>query len=118
MAKKPSKKQRRVTVALLDETGLLTGFDTRDVESDWIGAAGVVLVPDGCDLAPGKYRWNAAAGRFEPLPPNEPGQGPPPAAAMRAIWKGFRALDEQGIALPDETRRWIAAYGKTLDAKG
>lgn len=121
MAKQAKKKNRmrKVTVALLDETGLLAGYDRRSVGPDWIGEEGCIHVPDGCDLAPGKYRWNAAGGRFDPLPPNEP-----PASEMlepsslRAIWLGFKALQEGGQAFPAETAAWIEAYGKTMDAKG
>lgn len=125
MPRKPAKakpsakpKSRRVTVALLDDTGLLTGYDIRTVPAELIGAPGCVRVPEGCDLAPGKYRWNAVAGRFDPLPPNEPGQGPPPPDATRAIWAGLRAMQQQGMEFPAETRAWIKAYGETLDAKG
>lgn len=54
MAKKP-KKQPPVTLALLDETGLLTGYETGDAAS---ADARRIPVPEGCDLAPGKYRWD------------------------------------------------------------
>lgn len=117
MAKKPTR--RRVTLARLDESGLLTGFETRKVGPNWIGESGAVIVPDDCDLKPGRYRWLASAGRFEPLPPNEPvvNQMPEPPA-LRAIWKGFLSLQKAGHSFPPETEAWIAAYGKTIDAKG
>jgi len=120
MTKQATKKKlRKVTVALLDDSGRLAGYDRRSVDADWIGEAGCVAVPDECDLAPGKYRWNAAAGRFDPLPPNEPpASETPEPAALRAIWLGFRALRAGGQVFPAETVAWIDYYGETMDAKG
>lgn len=120
MAKKPKAKKRRVCLALLDDRNILRGFETRDVAADYVGEPGAVLVPDECDLAPGKYRWNPGPGRFDPVAQEVAGGGiaAPDPQALRAIWKGFRSVRAAGIVLDPETVAWLEAYGKTLDAKG
>lgn len=62
MAKTTKQKTDQVTVAVLDADGVLTGYkQTAKPAKD------AIVVPDDCDLAPGKFRWDPNAGAFIPL---------------------------------------------------
>ncbi len=75
-----------------------------------------IVVPDDCDLAPGRYRWDRVRGTFLPI-------APPPEAevvepnALRAIARGFMAIRD-GQSLPRETLDWLAFYERSLDNAG
>lgn len=118
MAKKAKKAPAYpvVTFALLDDFGVLQGYD--HARRSMGAPAGSVEVPDDCDLAPGRYRWDQKIGRFHPLPPANSLTPDIAPDALRAIWAGFKALHENGTPLPVQTLDWLAAYGKTIDAKG
>ncbi len=59
------------TLAVLDETGVLTGFEIVHDEALWVRSKTRFPVPDNCDLAIGKrYRlveWRPGKCRFEPI---------------------------------------------------
>lgn len=103
--------------AILDPDGVYQGHE------EVIGkmASADVEVPPGCDLEAGRYRWQedetgcrfvpiGAAGRTDLV--EEP-------HSLRAIAEGFGAIEAAtpGI-LPDRTKRWLAWFEKTIDARG
>ena len=115
MTKKPvrRKKQKPPVVhpnmAQVDENGVLLGY------SDKEGAKGIP-VPHNCDLVPGKYYWN---GKKTWLPVDDPRKMDAPAPnVMRAIALGFRAVQESGVKLPDETVDWLDFFEKSVDNIG
>lgn len=94
-------------LALLDETGLLTGY-RKCAAKAWLTEAGQVAVPDECKLEPGRYRWTGGEdGTFAPLPPkgSEAALVQDPDA-IRAIALGLVQIAEH-IDLPEETLRWL-----------
>lgn len=120
MAKKPKKTKKLAespvpqNVAVLDEAGLLTGFETVERGPDWKPATNQVPVPDGCDLAPGRYRWVAPQHAFLPVAPAAPGIEAEPNA-LRALALDLAARRETA---PAESVAWADWYLKSLDAKG
>ena len=92
------------TFALIDADGVLTGFARQ--QPTGASAETGIPVPDGCDLTPGRYRWNGEEARFEPigLP-----QGDRTGEAI-AIALGLRALANASNAqLPAASEAWVAA---------
>lgn len=84
-------------VAVLGDDGTLMGYT--DVMEPIAGKH--IEVPCGCDLAPGKYRYNSAKGCFEPVI----NKGPD---SLAAIAVGFATVHAAGITLPQITLDWIA----------
>lgn len=68
-----------------------------------------------CDLPPNKYKWNPEKKTFEPLKKTFSKSEIDEPNALTAIVLGLLAVEEQGIKLPDETRKWIAWYKTTVD---
>lgn len=104
-------------LAMLDDHGILTGFSE--------GTPGLdrIEVPDNCDLEVGRYRWNCAAKRFDPLPRLDPWlampEETPEPDTLRAIARGFMAIRDNGlVALPPETLDWLDRYGRSIDNAG
>lgn len=96
-------------VALLDASGVLTGFDDiaqGSVANDANGMPEWVEVPDDCDLKAGRYAWDAGAGRFDPIKSAK-------VDAETAIIDMFKAVgDLPNFQIPETTARWIAEYDK------
>jgi hypothetical protein len=109
MAKKP-KKHPPVTLALLDDGGLLTGYETGPAAS---ATDRRIVVPEGCDLAPGKYRWDGEA--FLPLRPAQPSSEAEPDA-LRAMAL-FVMAAANGKPAPAEAVAWAEWYLKSIDAR-
>lgn len=108
---------RLVTLARIDSEGLLLGYQPRVPLPDPL-PADCLVVPDGCDHAPGRARWDFARGHWVAVAPELPSSDALPPNALRAIHRGFVALTEQGLTLPPETLRWMQHYAATIDAKG
>jgi hypothetical protein len=68
MAKKNQKEIVMVQVAILDADGIYQGAE-HIAESQVTDAH--VLLPDGCDLPPGRYRWEHELKAFMPLQKTE-----------------------------------------------
>lgn len=120
--RRPQPQPETHTYAILDRFGVLKGYKRATVaqaDAENTGQMpGLVCVPDECDLTIGRYRFDAHHGRFDPLPPADPMKPDLPTDTLRAIWKGFMSLHEAGHEFPEETRAWLAAFGRTIDAKG
>lgn len=121
MAKKTkrAKSLRSQTVARLDGSGLLMGFEIIQVGEDWRPGARQVPVPDNCDLAPLRYRWLAAAGEkgsFWPVAPAAPANDVEPNA-LRAIALDIKARD-RGDPPSVESVKWADWFLNSVDAKG
>jgi hypothetical protein len=94
--------------AIVDANGVLLRFERTEADG--------VVVPEGCDLAPGKYRW--AGAQWVPILSAFQQQeivGQPDATL--AVYLGLKAFRD-GKPLPPVTLAWIEAYGKTIDAQG
>ena len=102
----------QVTFALLDGAGILTGYGAGPRS---LAGALKIEVPDGCDLVPERYRYDADLKRFEPLRPFDdvPEDDPP---TLRAIWAGFVSLALAGHDFPDETTAWLTGFGRRIDS--
>ena len=114
MAKKDKEKQEKpakVLVARLDGHDVYHGTEEMD-------AADVtpmhVPLPGGCDLAPGKYRWDRTRKTFLPLRDHKTTIEQPPLA-LNALALGFIALHAEGRSLPTETLDWLDYYISTMD---
>ena len=96
-------------IAKLDENNIYHGIE--EIEDDALQPHHVEL-PDGCDLPPGKYKWEGRT--FIPITDslrikiNHPD-------ALNAIAIGFISLQQDGILLPDETLEWLDHYITTQD---
>lgn len=105
------------TVAQLDKAGVLLGFK-KVSKKDWVTRDDQVAVEDGCDLAPGRYRWDRDGDTFVPLPPagsqdaleQEPN-------AIRAVALGLMTISRT-IELPDETLDWLEFYAESVEGRG
>ncbi len=93
--------------AVIDKSGIYRGH--KALARGAKPKAGDVMVPDDCDLGPGKYRWDGRT--FQPI------VGVAPDLAT-AICEGFRAVEAQGTALPDATTAWLRWWEKRIAAKG
>lgn len=110
--------------AIIDANGVLLSyvFSVKDRS-----AANHVEVPPGCDLVPGRYRWNGTDKRWDPV---GVGIGNPDVIdepeALYCIAEGFLAVAGQGISLPETTLAWAtrrvaderAAVEKAAKGKG
>jgi hypothetical protein len=100
--------------AHLDDDDILIRLDSRPAERS-------IEVPLNCDLKPGDWRWDAAAGAFKPLPKLL--RGKPrnlialEALATKAFALGLRAVRD-GTPLPSYTLDWLTEWEKTIDAGG
>lgn len=102
------------TIANLDVNGVYFGVITLDPANP---PAVVVPVPADCDLAPGRYVWNAEHQRFDPLPDSKALTAPGKVSMEQvvnalAVW----AL-EQGATSP-LLAQYVADFNKSLDAVG
>lgn len=94
--------------ALLDDNGVLLGFDRS-------GRSNGIAVPVDCDLEPGKYRWIGPAARWEPIIKEFPKAlpaGPPDMLIAMAL--GLRAIGRT-IPLPAYTLAWLEGFERYPD---
>ena len=113
-----SKKTVLGTVAILDAQAVLLGFKKVSVTARK-ETKFQVPVPDECDLTPKKYRWDAEAKTFVPLPTPVVGSTAEHPDQVKAIALGFMALREQGVVeLPNLTNEWLDWYRGTIDYQG
>lgn len=104
-----------ILVAVLDASDVYMGTASKpaaDLTPD------DVPLPAGCDLPPGRYRWDRAQGCFMPLPPapEAPAAVPLDVSAMRALRALIDTLQASGTTLPAACTDWAAAYARTIDA--
>lgn len=104
-----------LNLAVLDEQGVLTGFEEIEAENH-TPPPDRVEVPGGCDLVPGRYRWDGD--QFVPIPLRGGAGIPEEPNTLRAIARGFMALRDQGTELPGETLDWISWYERSIDNQG
>jgi hypothetical protein len=98
-------------IALLDQAGVLTGYE--EVEAGEVpGRVGRIPVPDGCDLVPGKYRWDGKS--FIPINQNKQDAAAADPDAMRAIAHALMAIRD-GEPLPPDTLQWLHFYQTSFD---
>lgn len=102
-----------VTVAMLDANRVFHG--TQEIQEDQVTGTHVLL-PNGCDLEPGKYRHDDEKGAFVPT-----SEVPPPEEnpeTLRNLALGFISLHDQGLTLPPETLKWLDWFTTSLDFQG
>lgn len=106
--------EETTTVARLNSEGVYYGIDVilkQDLTDHH------VHLPHGCDLPPGKYRWDFNKKAFVPLP-----KGTKPVEyqphTVNAIALGFIYLYSKGAVFPKETIDWLDYYMTTIDAAG
>ncbi len=102
--------------AKLDADQIYWGVEAVDELAD-----GDVAIDPDCDLAQGKYKWNADAHPtpcFEPLPKDQRRDTPQQPLADRALYELIVSLDKAGMKLPDYCEEWAMWYEKTLDMRG
>lgn len=102
--------------AQLDANGVLTGFVRLGDGAPGADAPDRVEVPLDCDLQPGRYRWNAAERRFDPIS-MEPAERLQGLDAVRAIALALVAIRD-GKELPQYTLDWLDWYERSFDFKG
>jgi len=107
------------TVAVLDAFCVLTGYE-RGLPDDYQPADGQVIVPDECDLLPGKYVWSAAAnagnGAFIPVPRSGSSDEAKQTNVLRAIFRGFQSIESRFPGtLPTETKDWLNQFPGSID---
>ena len=88
------------TIAILDENGILTGY--AQVEQPSVADC---VVPDDCDLEPGKYRWNGNT--FVPIATAR--KADPTLAAIATALAALR----DGTPIPPAVNEWINTHGVT-----
>ncbi len=103
-----------VFIAQFDADGLYSGMAEID-------AAGLtddhVALPTGCDLPPGRYRWDKAAAAFVYAgEPKQRAEESPPA--LNALAWAMLAISDGGLALPTPAAAWLDAYIGTVDFAG
>jgi len=108
MVKKANKK---LIVAKLDAHDVYHG--TEEIDAADV-TPGHVVLQDGCDLSPGKYRWDRTRKTFLPLRDDKVTRDQPPMA-LNAIALGLIALHAQRVSLPPETLVWLDYYIGTMD---
>lgn len=106
---KKAKEAKKQNVALIDGAGILIGY-SKDSKAEGIS------VPDDCDLAPGKYRWEPKAETWLPLSPVESDPTDQPHI-LRAIARGFIAVRDEK-PLPKETLDWLTLFEGSIDNIG
>ena len=97
------------------ENGVYQGFDVFAADAAPLGA---VLVPPDCDLAPGRYTWNAIDQRFDPLWLNAGGIEAPVDVQATQVLALVVAHLAQTAGAPFDARvvQWFNAYRSTVDA--
>jgi hypothetical protein len=100
-------------VALLDAEFTLKGYET--VEGDGSPSQYRIPFPGGCDLPPGKYRWDHDRGAFLPTR-NGPEESVQRPNVLKAIARGFMAVRD-GKPLPKATLDWLKDYEQSMDNK-
>jgi hypothetical protein len=101
------------TLARLDKNQVLVGF-TEAGPKTWKTRGYQVAVPDGCDLEPGRYRWDGAT--FVALPPAGGQDALEEPDAVRAIALGFAKISET-VELPQETLDWLDHYDTSIEGR-
>lgn len=106
----------KIRVALLDGTGRLIGYETRD---DWQDGDDGLPVPGDTDLAPRRYRYDIINKRFDPIAAEQEEQEKIMAPdALRAICLGLIAVRDDGrILLPQHTLDYLQFWETSIDAK-
>lgn len=107
-------KKSTVQVARLDANSIYQGVD--EIDPGELTDSHVHL-PNGCDLPPGKHRWDVQQKTFVPLQQGEDVDKPDPHA-LRSIAIGLMAIHEQGMPLPEETLQWLDFYSSSMDFLG
>jgi hypothetical protein len=110
------------TVAVLDANGVLAGYE-RALPDDYEPKANEVIVPDECDLLPGKYVWGASAnagnGTFIPITRGGSADEAKQVNVLRAIFRGFQAIESRFPGtIPTETKDWMTQFASSVDNKG
>lgn len=98
---------------------------TLDVDGVYWGATqihpedareGDVILDHIPDNAPGKYRWDRAEGRLQPLPRSQQKELPTAPDLERAFDELCQWLSDGGsIALPAAVAQWREGYRKSID---
>lgn len=101
----------RKTYAMLGRDGLLTEYRTLTRPP----AGQHVQVPDGCDLAPRRYRW--AGETFVPVVGIDGAPLANDPTDLHCIALGFASLHNAGVDLHPETVEWLRRYARTVDNK-
>lgn len=98
-------------VAILDTNGILIGFDENPIEIK----EGDVVVPENCDLTPGKYRWIGTT--FWPLATNTMIMK---EKLLRNLSECFYLLIKENpkIVIPEKMAKWINEYELILEREG
>jgi hypothetical protein len=76
---------------------------------------GKVVLDHEPDNTPGRYKWNAAETRLEPLPVQKDGRGEMQPVERNAIALGFMSIAATGIRLPERTQEWLRWYVRSVD---
>lgn len=100
-----------VAVARLDADGVYHGIDQIAVDQV---SDDHVLLPDGCDLPPGKYFWDRTAKSFMPLANPQQRAIEAPVALNALAW-GLLAMHGAGMRLSRPCLDWLDFYIKTID---
>jgi hypothetical protein len=100
-----------VAVAKLDADGVYQGLDAIPV-ADVTDTH--VLLPDGCDLPPGKYLWSREKSTFLPLASPQQRAVEAPVALNALAW-GLLAMDDAGLRLSRPCLDWLDYYIRTID---
>jgi hypothetical protein len=101
-------------VARLDADGLFDGLDhlpESEITEDHI------VLPDGCDLPPGQYRWDRERQSFihAGAPEMRAAESLPPLNAL--AW-GLLTMWNANLTLPAKSARWLDGYIQTIDFVG
>ena len=108
-------------LAILDRDGVIAAFENVSAQRWGAPEAGEVPVPDGCDLEPGRYRWDGT--RFSPVNVDVFGMNGPRASLALAEGMAFlvdfvpavvatmKALDAHPqMTLPPKAADWLADW--------
>lgn len=112
-----------MNLAILDEAQILIGFETVDKPEKWVHTKDRFPVPDGCDLAVGRYQlkqYMPGKYRFEAIRHDKDGAVENLQADINIIPVLARivaTLLASGASASDFDRDQLAAYLKTLDAQ-
>jgi hypothetical protein len=93
--------------ALIDANGVLIGYE-RTFEDG-------IEVPDECDLAPGRYKWNGTS--FVPILEAFTKTEVDAPDTVTAIAVALKAMRD-GKPMPGITLKWLEEFDKTIDAQG
>lgn len=105
-----------VKLAILYDNGILSGYtepmDASEAEED----DNHVIVPEECDLTPGRYRWVGSS--FHPLTPRSRAfrDGPSDLEMIHACAQ-FLIAQRDGKPMPQYTLDRLAEYENTFDAE-